>query len=326
MIEIYWKFIGLPSSQIIGTFVDFIPWAVSESLLQLSILGIFAFLLSYKLKFFKKFRRFGCLSIICLITMFFSQGITSIDWVPTAHRLRPSTIIFENFKNHFDPYVLIKHEIKKIQYSFPNEIYRKITSTPNFDELDSDIKKALNYLNYPKGRKVKSIKKLWGLTRVLGLAYGGPAYHDVITGEVVIVSEEDYPTSKYWRIKCILHEMIHAQGFTREMDTEILTWLSLKLSSNKLFNSFASLMLLEKSNVKFQYPLAIQDEVKEVRQKRIKVQKTQIFINYLRNLMEENEIYNAAEKYGKVTLKQPLNENHEFFKSIALLSKHLAKQ
>lgn len=256
--------------------------------------------------------------------MVFSQGITPIDWVPSAHRQKPFKRIILGQKvdpRSYSDFVL-KNQVL-LNKEFNIEQYNSTNETDLLKDIHRAVRKACESLKYTPGRTVKNIKAMSGISRLLGLSYGGPAYHDVITGEVVIVSEKDYPAPKFWRITAITHEIIHAQGFTREMDTEILTWLALRLSENPLLNNLSYLMVLHKSGQAFTYPKSIEQELKTKAKLRKEIQQKQTLINFLKNIQRTIQVQNSAKKYGSIQPGTPIPQNHEFFKSVYLLDEKI---
>ena len=156
----------------------------------------------------------------------------------------------------------------------------------------------------------------------MGISYGGPAYHDVISSEVVIAAYEDFMQPTYWYRKCLVHEIIHAQGFTSEMDTEILTWLALRLSSDPLDNSYAQLMVLIKSKIEFAWPKSIEEE-------RVYIRKTQLksgfAVNMAKKFTKKFNIKNRSDKYGSLKMGEHFAKS-EFLVSVAKLDKILKEK
>ncbi|MBF0196071.1 MAG: hypothetical protein HQL32_00055 [Planctomycetes bacterium] len=245
-----------------------------------------------------------------------SQGVTPVDLVPSAYRLRPSVALKGPSVESDKLQVFLAEQEKQLHDSFSAEAYHNLPEWPNLAQLELAIGAALKHLSYPKGREVRRVKKLWGLTRLMGLAYGGPAYHDVISAEVVVASHEDLPSSKFWKWTCVAHEVVHAQGFTREMDTEIITWLAFYLSTDPMKQNFARMMLLQKSGQEFQWPAELLGEFKRVREERKKVQAEQWLVSFFRTLGESSGVQNSGAKYGTVSKGKKIPEDHEFFRSV----------
>lgn len=314
LIEVYWDYLGSYLGQWMGAWVDKVPFAVSEPLLQFSIwlcvAGIFCFIMGHRIP-----KWFGVGPILLLI-MAFSQGISSWDWVPSAHRepffdrLGKKEISREELDQFLEVH---RNQLK----AFPEKLYSDASMDAPLDEVNKAMDKALALMNLKPGRHVQSVKKLWGITRVLGLAYGGPAYHDVITSEVVMASQEDYPATKAWRWVCAVHEVAHAQGFTREMDAEILTYLALRESEHPLLKALCSCMVLSKSGQNIDYPKVFEEEWKGIRKQRENLH--QPLIKVIKSLGQALSIQNSQAKYGGVDRDREIPLDHEFFASLVLL-------
>lgn len=316
MIEVYWNYLGRYLGHYIGKYIDLLPFAVSEMLLQLSlwfcVLICFCFIMGHQIS------KYYWIGPIILFIMVGSQGISSLDWVPTAHRekvherLSSPVVEKEDLKLFLD-------EQQKLLNDFPSELYKKAKANPDLKMVNESVGKALKALDLKSGREVTAIKKLWGVTRVLGLAYGGPAYHDVITSEVVLATKEDYPASKAWRWMCVVHEVVHAQGFTREMDTEIITYLALKLSDDPLLKALSAWMVLLKTGQIFDIPDVFKNEWEQVREQRDELH--QPMVKLLKRVAEKLTIQNSNAKYGSVKKGTSIPLNHEFFSSLVTFDK-----
>jgi len=311
IIEVYWNYLGRYLGHYIGKYIDLLPFAVSEMLLQLSlwfcVLICFCFVMGHQVS------KYYFIGPIILFIMIGSQEISSLDWVPTAHRER----IYERLSSPVIEKEELSLYLKRQQNflnEFPSELYKNAKSEPELKLVNDSVAKALEALNLKPGREVMAIKELWGVTRVLGLSYGGPAYHDVITSEVVLATEKDYPASKAWRWMCIVHEVVHAQGFTREMDTEIITYLALKLSDDPLLKALSAWMALLKTGQSFDIPKVFKEEWNEVREKREELH--QPMVTLVKRVAEKLSVQNSNAKYGSVTKGTSIPLNHEFFASL----------
>ena len=158
-----------------------------------------------------------------------------------------------------------------------------------------------------------------GLTRLLGLSYGGPAYHDPLTGEVALAGEKDNPAPKFWRCHAICHETAHAKGFTREMDAETLTQLALLTSDNPNMQVIGRLLFLQKSGVEFQWPGRLKDEIKLKAEERQAVRAGQPLVSLLAKINQRLNIQNTPEKYGKRKKGEAWNPEHPYFSTVAYL-------
>jgi hypothetical protein len=153
-----------------------------------------------------------------------------------------------------------------------------------------------------------------GLSLVLGLSYGGPAFHDVVTGEVALAASKDYPSLKAWRWMTVVHELAHAKGFTREMDAEILTHLALKELTHPLGLHLANWMALLKTQRRLVLPQALALEFKKVRQQRESLQ--QPWVDLIKGFLQSIRLQNDGAKYGSIVANGLPPEGHEFFKVV----------
>jgi len=306
LIEAYWAWVGGPTARLLGSWVDGISIPISEILLILALALIF----------FRLSLPWIGLSVpiiwwigpILLGIMAFSQGVTTIDWVPSVFRTPPhiragSVSVGENFHGW-------KERVKERVFLFSEEAYLQAESSPNLKEVDRAVKRVLNGLSYPPGREVKKIKEMMGLTRLMGLAYGGPAYHDVVTGEVVMAAENDLPRTKVYRWLTVVHEIAHAQGFTREIDAEVLTWLILKEMESPFAQFCADVQALSKGPWEWKAPPAYRKEQDKVLMARKSLK--QPVVAWLSSIWKRGGLQNNVVKYGSISKSRP-PVNHPFF-------------
>ncbi len=299
-IELYWAFIGNPISKIVGYLSDLTSLSITEVLLNYSLICCIYILYVIVFKKQKKYLKTALVGVLLLIIMTFSQGITKIDFVPTVFRSHPLQRL-ENIKiNESDCIKFVAISCNAFLKDFNSKHYMSLPQEYELESANKIVNDALAFMKYPIGREVKKIKNMMGLTRLLGLSYGGPAFHDVVSGEVVIASIEDLPSSKYWRRMCLIHEIVHAQGFTRELDAEILTWLALRLSDFELDRQFSMLMVISKSRTKIEWPEVLQTEAKLNKEKQIEVDRNSPFLTFLKKASKEMSIQNNSEKYGTI--------------------------
>lgn len=316
LVEVYWNICGAFLGRCIGYLVDKLPLAVSEVILQVSLWWMLLIILAL----FKQVAipKYMWLAPLTLLIMVGSQGISALDWVPTAHR-EPMVkrlnldILDRESLNDF-----LETQKQKLKH-FPEKLYLQAPRTPPLSLINTAMQKVLDQYGLVPGREVQAVKKLWGVSRALGLAYGGPAYHDVITSEVVVASQEDYPASKAWRWICVMHETAHAQGFTREMDAEILTWLALYESDDPLLQALSALMACFKSGQDFEAPQVLQNEWQEVRKAREDLH--QPLVSWLKHFAKKIQLQNSGEKYGSIEKNHEIPLDHELFRALVQLSK-----
>lgn len=315
LVEVYWEFCGSCLGRMVGAIVDRIPFAFSEVLLQIALWWMLIIILALvKQVNVPKYMWLGPLTLLIMVG---SQGISAFDWVPTAHR-RPivEKLNLEQFQrsqlNHF-----LEQQKQKLK-NFPEKLYLEAPLNPPLLLINQAMQSVVKKYHMVPGREVVAIKKLWGVSRALGLAYGGPAYHDVITSEVVVASPEDYPASKAWRWICVMHEVAHAQGYTREMDAEILTWMALAKSEDPLLQALGALMACSKSGQDFETPPVLIREWQEIRQKRKHVH--QPIVEWLESMAQKVGLQNSSAKYGAVEQNQEIPLDHELFRALVHLS------
>jgi hypothetical protein len=184
--------------------------------------------------------------------------------------------------------------------------------------LDSILVRA----GLPPGRKVRTYKEMGPLTSALGLIYGGPAFHDPFFGEIGIVKASAYPTPRHWRRIAACHEAAHAKGFTREIDAEILTQLSLMRAGREdpRFRFLADSHFLCKAGFAIRWPQALSEESRRTRVARREIDKSRPVITRLRRWAERLGLRNSPRKYGDRGAQEPWNPGHPFYASVRRLS------
>lgn len=311
MIETYWIWIGGPWSVWVGSFSDRTSVPISELLLWFGLICTLLLCLCPWVPNLWTRTRYGLiLGLTCLIIQVFSQGATSWDFVPTVFRTPVSSRApkvevqsnaFQNWWQQQQDHLL----------TWPQAMYETAPEVPDLAMVNDALDQVLINLNYPSGRSVKRWKTMAGFTKVLGLAYGGPAYHDVISGEVVMVSEQDWPSSKAWRWCTLVHEVAHAKGFTREMDAECLTWLALGQLEHPMGLYLQSWLALGKTGQKISLPIFLEEEQKRVWKARKALH--QPLVSFFKSLGKRYSIQNTAQKYGAIAPDTTPPPQHEFF-------------
>jgi hypothetical protein len=319
-IEVYWAYLGNPLSKIIGYLSDFIPFSISEIFFQFGVLSVFYLLTIYILRKNKKFVKIAYVGATMLFVMAFSQGVTDIDFVPTVFRSHPSERLEHIMVDENELSQFLNDTADTFIKVFDAKEYEVLPQKDKIESANKIVHKALEYMGYPQGREITKIKKMMGITRLLGLSYGGPAYHDVISGEVVIASRKDLPSSKYWRRICLVHEIAHAQGFTRELDAEILTWLALRLSESELDKKFAMLMLITKSRIMIEWPQVLKLEAKKITEKQKIIDRDSPILSFFKKISKKINVQNNSEKYGKIQ-KGAQYSNSEFLLCVGKMEK-----
>lgn len=304
MFALYWQFIGYPYSIISSGFSDLFIFNLTEVLLWVHL---FLFLV-----FIKKRRKY--FFVIYPVILLFSQGATPFDLAPS--QFRKSVIITDPVaeKKLSEYFNSIQN---KLLQEFDTSAYERF-SISNHDSMELYQKivwQAFDALKQPRGVQIKRIKTMFGFTKVLGLIYGGPGFHDVVTTEAILISQKDYPTSKYWRIKGFVHEIIHAQGVQSELETEILTWLSLRLSTNPLLRALSYQMALRKTSRAFELPDTFFWDIHNMKIKRNQKLDSMFYIKFPKKFLRNIGLFNKSSKYGKSLSSTALSKSI-FFKTI----------
>ena len=180
---------------------------------------------------------------------------------------------------------------------------------------------VLKRLGEPAGRELRQVKNLGPLSTFLALAYGGPAFHDPLTSEAGLVSYSNYPTTRAWRIIALCHETLHAKGFTREIDTEILTFFVLKYSTAPVLKNLAALVFLDHHTQNFESPHFYDAEKKATKKLRAAVFQGRPVLSTFRKVLTRLSASNRPERYGHY-LQKKHNPRHPYFASIYGLETH----
>lgn len=157
------------------------------------------------------------------------------------------------------------------------------------------------------------------LTTLLGLSYGGPAFHDPFYGELAMVRPEDLPAPRYWRLIGVCHETAHSKGFTREMDAEILTQLALQGSGDARYRMLGDIMWLRKSGERVHYPDYLKREMRASWDSLAQVEKRQPGVRMLRSLSRKLGFQNSGGKYGSREGAEAWDPRQPFFATVAAL-------
>ncbi len=356
MIELYWQHIGYPTSLITGWLSDALPYPLSSLILPISIVLTLNLIIigcrnlnyiqqSPILRIWTRIlspqkRSTLYISLIGLCLLFiqaFSQGITPFDFVPTKFRIAPQ-LKLQKFTQQFESDTELQSGYDSLsfesEYQNSEDVWRSYwhAKGPHFyqvmepDSMLKDLNSIADYaiqtLNYPPGRKVHTIKDMTGIPKLFGIAFGGPAYHDVITGEVVITSPQDFPISKIWRVKAILHEIIHAKGFTDEMMTEQLTWLSLNLSPQPLHQALSHYMFLAKTPGRINHPKWLLNAMIQKTLQRHHSLLNQPLVYWNKELFHALNIQVSSGQYGFVRDKKLILNKHPWFDFVYQAKQH----
>jgi hypothetical protein len=313
MIEFYWNHLGLPLSRWTGGWADRIQWPLSEIILLWGLLCLVLFPVAYKQGWGWPWRILFLTGFFTLGIQLLSQGVTPIDLVPTVFREPPAKRFTARPVNEEAFQAWWKLSQAELLTTSSN-VVEGADFSPNLKQVHWALAQVLTDLGYPAGREVKTVKAMRGITRVLGLAYGGPAYHDVITGEVVVASREDHPVTKCWHWCTVVHEIAHAQGFTREMDAEVLTYLALK-KMGSMGEFCANFLALGKCNKPLELPDFFKREIEKVKAEREALR--QPVVKFFKNSAQVLGLQNSSKKYGALDSHSSTPPpDHEFFRVV----------
>jgi hypothetical protein len=140
--------------------------------------------------------------------------------------------------------------------------------------------------------------------------------HDILSGEVAIVSQRDNPAPRYWRYHAICHETAHAKGFNREVDAEILTLLAALISGDSVLQIAGYLSFLQKTGENFLWPEALKTERRRQAEKRRAVRRRQPLVRLLTRINKKLGIQNDPKKYGYRKKHQEWNPKHPYFATV----------
>lgn len=319
---LYWKILGLPLSRLKGAVVDAFPFSFVEAtvwtgLLCLAALGFCA--ASGRWRALRRRRRlFRALLAgpIVLLLLSLGQGAFPLSMAPTAWR--------KPLARHVDapplPYESFQAELRRretrLLARFGPAYYGTLPEAEILAGCDTALDRVLERLGMPPGRAVGRVKDMGPLTTLLGLSYGGPAFHDPFYGELAMVKASDHPTPRYWRLLAVCHEAAHAKGYTREMDAEILTQLALSSSHDPRYLLLADIMFLRKSGEGVRLPEALRREIRASRDSLEAVGRRQGAVRFLRSLSRRLGFQNSGGKYGTRNPREAWNPAHPFYATV----------
>jgi hypothetical protein len=313
-----------------GVVVDRIPFSVVELLLWSGGLATLLFVISWFLPRSARRRlsprdgravgRFRAvlflLGPVLLLLLALGQGALPVAFGPAAWRaplsrtLGADSVSEEAFRSW------VEARDRRLSDEFDWWAYRSLSDEEALRVCDRGLDSVLVDLGLPPGRTVRVVKLFGPLTTIFALAYGGPGYHDPLTGELGLPRPQDYPSARSWRLIAICHELAHAKGFTREVDAEILTQLALLRVRDPRFRTLADIHFLEKSGIRVEWPDSLAAESRRVWEESREVERRQRTIAFLKRLAERARMRNSAAKYGTRTREQAWNPRQPFFATV----------
>jgi hypothetical protein len=322
----YWRSIGLPLSRAKGALVDRIPFSLVELTVWLGLACGTILLIAAVLGRWRALRAHRAVFVplacgpVILACMAMGQGAFPVSMAPTAWR-RP---LARQFPAPALPYDRFHRDLEqreeRLLRTFSPAWYESLSEREILAGCNQRLDTVLARLDLPPGRSVGRMKPMGPLTTLLGLSYGGPAFHDPFYGELAMVPPEAHPAPRYWRLIGICHESAHAKGFTREMDAEILTQLALQGSGDARYRMLGDIMWLRKSGERVHYPEYLKREMRASWDSLEQVEKRQPCVRFLRSLTRKLGFQNSGGKYGSREGAEAWDPHHAFFATVAALS------
>lgn len=321
----YWRWFGLPLSRWKGAWVDQVPISLVEATVWIGFACAAILLIAAVTGRWRSLRARPALFLplaagpLILLCMAMGQGAFPLSLAPTAWR-RP---LASQFPAPPLPYPefhrdLVRRE-ERLLRTFSPEWYASLSEREILAGCDRRLDTVLANLGLPPGRSVTRMKPMGPLTTLLGLSYGGPAFHDPFYGELAMVRPEDLPAPRYWRLIGVCHETAHSKGFTREMDAEILTQLALQGSGDARYRMLGDIMWLRKSGERVHYPDYLKREMRASWDSLARVEKRQPGVRLLRTLSRKLGFQNSGGKYGSREGAEAWDPRQPFFATVAAL-------
>jgi Protein of unknown function (DUF3810) len=319
----YWRFLGLPLSRAKGLIVDRVPFSLVESMIWVGAacsMVLMGAALSGRWRPLKQRRPLFLIlwaGPVLLVLMALGQGAFPLSLAPTAWR-RPLAQAFTGPSLTYTEFrsALARHE-SHLLATFSPAYYESLSEAEILSGCDRSLDTVLMDLDLPPGRKVAAMKPMGPVTTLLGLSYGGPAFHDPFFGEMAMVRPQDHPAPRYWRLIGICHESAHAKGFTREMDAEILTQLALSGSADPRYRMLGDIMYLRKSGERIHYPEYLRREIRVSRDSLQAVESRQPVVRLLKKIATRLGFQNSGGKYGSRDGSENWNPGHPFYSTLA---------
>ncbi len=309
--------------------MDRVSFSLVESLVWVGILCSIwmGLILFWRGKFwFRHHRSFFLVLLsgpILLILMGLGQGAFPLSMAPTAWRSplsiyrNAAPLSYPNFQLR-----LRAHETDLL-LNFTPSLYQSLTEKEIGVGCNYALDTVLSLMGLPPGRTVRNMKTMGPLTTLLGLSYGGPAFHDPFLGELAMVKESDHPSPKYWRLMAVCHEEAHAKGFTREMDAEILTQVALSQSKDIRYRLLGDIMYLRKSGERIHFPEYLRAEIRQSRDSLERVESRQKVVSLLRKISTKLGFQNSGGKYGSRDGSETWDPQHPFYTTVEDWIKYL---
>jgi hypothetical protein len=319
----YWLSLGLPLSRAKGVLVDRVPFSLVETMIWAGSACLVAIAIVAATGGWRRLSRTrSAMALlisgpVLLLAMALGQGAFPLSLAPTAWRAPLAQL----FRGHPMPYAGFRGELSlrenRLLATFSPAWYESLGEEEILAGCNRELDSVLARLRLPPGREVGKMKPMGPVTTVLGLSYGGPAFHDPFFGEMAMVRPEDHPSTRYWRLTGVCHEAAHAKGFTRELDAEILTQLALSRSPDPRYRMLADIMYLRKSGERIHLPEYLRREILASRDSLERVEARQHLIRWLRDAATKLGFQNSGGKYGSRSGSEAWNPMHPFYSTVA---------
>ena len=318
--EWFYQHFAQPASAFIGFVSDLIPINIGLILLVLALALCLGFLLAL-LK--KRWKLALCLlpAPILVFNAATIQIATGLILWPSWFRDIKTPLLSQEFPlTENQKTALLQMALKNINTPFSVTEWNELSQEELLSDANQSLNTLLSTLGYSKGRTVRQIKDFHEPFFSLGLAYGGPAYKDPYTQEVVIPNPSRYPASRYWHWHTVYHEVAHAKGWLNELDTTFLQVASMIRSRYATVRTLGWMHLILNSDIyggksetellALGLPAVVLTDIYEGRDKVQKLLKQKPLYQGLNKLLKKAQLQNSGKKYGLDPdrwLNNPLN-------------------
>jgi hypothetical protein len=335
LFDLYWNSLGLPLSRFKGMLTDAIPFSLVELALWIGTASTLLYLASWSFpRGPLKSRRMRRAALwggpVFLVALGLGQGAFPGSLAPTAwrdpltKRLGTDSLDEASFRT----WVAARETSLRKAFESPAgwAEFSSLTEEEALRACDTSLDTVLAALGLPAGRRVRAFKNMGPWTTTVGLAYGGPAFHDPFFGEIAIVRDRDMPAPRFWRLIAACHEAAHAKGFTREMDAEILAQLALAGQADPRLRTLADIHFLRKTGTKITWPDSLVAESLRVRERRAAAERHQPVVRALRRMARWVGLQNSERKYGARAAADAWNPRHPFFATVRRAEEKIARE
>lgn len=201
------------------------------------------------------------------------------------------------------------YAITKFKQQFDWNEYLNLSAKAIIKDANAQISEISKSFGYAIGPTITKVKTLNGIPRILGYSYGGPAYYDSNTHEIVLPKPEDYPASRYFFISTVYHEISHALVFQNEIDASLIQYLAMRSSRFNTVRALAEFMWLEYTKTigfnafldKLKDKKINRQFLNEIHTSRVQVTSRMAklpVVSSIKNIMRSLNLFNDYKKYG----------------------------